>query len=73
MAKKKEQPVPTVPYEPTASEKLAIARYQTKMAARRRFPEFRATTDGSGVVQIAAEHKDETTALALQLDALGLG
>lgn len=73
MVKKKGQPVPTAPYEPTAGEKVVIERYQARVAARRRFPELKATTDGSGVAQIASDHKDETTALALQLDALGLG
>ena len=73
MAKIKGQPVPIVPYEPTAAEKVAMERYQARVAARRRFPEMEVTTNGNGVAQIASVHKDETTALALQLDAFGLG
>lgn len=58
-------------YTPTAKEAVAIRRTQERLAARPSFPGFSTKTD-NGVATIAIAHADETAAVALQLNAVGL-
>jgi len=60
-------------YAPTPREAAALARVKDRQEKRRRFPELKSSFNADGVAQIASDHPDETTALALQIDALGLG
>ena len=59
-------------YVPTPREAEALARTKARMAARPKVPKFKIEQKG-GVAQLKLVHEDETTAAAMQVNALGLG
>lgn len=62
-------------YTPTPAEAEALVRHAERVKRRRKFPVFKTSSraDEPGVIQIIANHPDEPTAVAVQMDALGLG
>lgn len=59
-------------YTPTPREAEALARTKARMASRPKVPKFKIEQTG-GVAQLKLVHEDETTAAAMQVNALGLG
>lgn len=59
-------------YVPTDRESKAVERTKARMAARPKVPKFTLESK-DGITSLQLHHEDETTAAAMQVDALGLG